>query len=226
MCVTNPVTREPAVTASAHATLQDISGGRMVMGIGRGDSAVRVMGRKPTPIAMFEQRLRDDQGLHERPPGGLGGHRDPAQVGAGQAGDPARTSPRYGPRALGVAGRVGGRRDHPARRPGDHRVDDGHGAPGGRGGGARPGGAAVPRVRAVEGHRRHRAGARRGALVPGDGRQPRRRHHPRARRDVRHPARADRLHQGARRLRLQGPLARRRGARLVRARTRSATASA
>ena len=51
MCVTNPVTREPAVTASAHATLQDISGGRMVMGMGRGDSAVRVMGRKPTPIA-------------------------------------------------------------------------------------------------------------------------------------------------------------------------------
>ena len=39
MCVTNPVTREPAVTASAHATLQDISGGRMVMGMGRGDSA-------------------------------------------------------------------------------------------------------------------------------------------------------------------------------------------
>ena len=51
MCVTNPVTREPAVTASAHATLQDISGGRMVLGMGRGDSAVRVMGRKPTPIA-------------------------------------------------------------------------------------------------------------------------------------------------------------------------------
>ena len=50
---------------------------------------------------------------------------------------------------------------------------------------------------------------RRGPLVPGDGRQPRRRHRPRARRDVRHPARADRLHQGPRRLRLQGPLARR-----------------
>ena len=48
MCVTNPVTREPAVTASAHATLQDISGGRIVMGMGGGDSAVRLMGRKPT----------------------------------------------------------------------------------------------------------------------------------------------------------------------------------
>jgi alkanesulfonate monooxygenase SsuD/methylene tetrahydromethanopterin reductase-like flavin-dependent oxidoreductase (luciferase family) len=40
-CVTNPGTREPTVTASAYATLQDISGGRMVLGIGRGDSARR-----------------------------------------------------------------------------------------------------------------------------------------------------------------------------------------
>src|ERR1700730_5981894 len=40
-CVTNPVTREPTVTASAYATLHQISHGRMVMGIGRGDSAHR-----------------------------------------------------------------------------------------------------------------------------------------------------------------------------------------
>ena len=32
----------------------------------------------------------------------------------------------YGPKALAVAGRVGRRRDHPARRPGDHPVDHGH----------------------------------------------------------------------------------------------------
>src|SRR5262245_56087057 len=35
-CVTNPATRHPTVTASAFATLNEISGGRMVMGIGRG----------------------------------------------------------------------------------------------------------------------------------------------------------------------------------------------
>ena len=35
--VTNPGTREPTVLASLYATLHDISGGRMVMGIGRGD---------------------------------------------------------------------------------------------------------------------------------------------------------------------------------------------
>src|SRR3954466_16211452 len=45
--VTNPGTREPTVLASAYATLQDISDGRMVMGIGRGDSARRYIGLDP-----------------------------------------------------------------------------------------------------------------------------------------------------------------------------------
>src|SRR6187549_2326513 len=47
-CVTNPATREPSVTASALALLQLLSGGRMQLGIGRGDSARRVLGRPPT----------------------------------------------------------------------------------------------------------------------------------------------------------------------------------
>src|SRR5664279_3150606 len=38
-CVTNPATREPSVTASTLAVLQEISAGRMDLGIGRGDSA-------------------------------------------------------------------------------------------------------------------------------------------------------------------------------------------
>ena len=49
-CVTNPGTREPTVLASGYATLHDISNGRMVMGIGRGDSAVRVH-RRPAGAA-------------------------------------------------------------------------------------------------------------------------------------------------------------------------------
>ena len=52
--VTNPATRDPTVLASAYATLHVISGGRMVMGIGRGDSAVRVIGRQPMKVAEFE----------------------------------------------------------------------------------------------------------------------------------------------------------------------------
>ena len=52
--VTNPGTREPTVLASAYATLHDISDGRMVMGIGRGDSARRVIGLQPVKVAQFE----------------------------------------------------------------------------------------------------------------------------------------------------------------------------
>ena len=54
-CVTNPATRDPSVTASALATLDEISGGRMDLGIGRGDSSVRVLGRPPTTLRTLEQ---------------------------------------------------------------------------------------------------------------------------------------------------------------------------
>ena len=57
-CVTNPATREPTVTASALATLQEISGGRMDLGIGRGDSARRVLGKPPITMAHTEEAIR------------------------------------------------------------------------------------------------------------------------------------------------------------------------
>jgi probable F420-dependent oxidoreductase len=53
--VTNPATRDPTVLASAYATLNDLSNGRMAMGIGRGDSAVRYIGRQPMKVAEFER---------------------------------------------------------------------------------------------------------------------------------------------------------------------------
>ncbi|MBA2571115.1 MAG: TIGR03842 family LLM class F420-dependent oxidoreductase [Chloroflexi bacterium] len=56
-CVTNPATREPSVTASALATLGLISSGRMVLGIGRGDSARRVMGKPPTTMKRLEEAV-------------------------------------------------------------------------------------------------------------------------------------------------------------------------
>jgi probable F420-dependent oxidoreductase len=56
-CVTNPATREPSVTASALAVLDEISGGRMDLGIGRGDSARRVLGKPPTTMATLEQAI-------------------------------------------------------------------------------------------------------------------------------------------------------------------------
>jgi probable F420-dependent oxidoreductase len=104
--VTNPATREPTVVASAYATLQDVSDGRIVMGIGRGDSAVRYIGSKPMKVAEFERAtamIRDFMNGREvewndkqlqlkwvRP--------ELPDIPVWVAG--------YGPKALGVAGRV------------------------------------------------------------------------------------------------------------------------
>ncbi|MFV8817000.1 LLM class flavin-dependent oxidoreductase [Haliea sp. E17] len=61
--VTNPLTRHPAVTAACAATIQSIAGGRAVLGIGRGDSALAYLGRAPSPLSTFESTLCDLQTL-------------------------------------------------------------------------------------------------------------------------------------------------------------------
>ena len=55
--VTNPATRDPTVTASLFATLNDTFGNRTICGIGRGDSARRVLGNKPTTLAQTERAI-------------------------------------------------------------------------------------------------------------------------------------------------------------------------
>jgi len=52
--VTNPVTRDAAVLASAFTTLQQESGGRMSLGIGRGDSSLAHIGKRPASVAALE----------------------------------------------------------------------------------------------------------------------------------------------------------------------------
>ena len=105
--VTNPATRDPTVLASSYATLHDLSDGRMVMGIGRGDSARRYIGQQPVKVAEFEEALmmlkpfmngeevqwngRDLQLKWVRP--------ELPEIAMHVAG--------YGPKALAVAGRVG-----------------------------------------------------------------------------------------------------------------------
>jgi 5,10-methylenetetrahydromethanopterin reductase len=61
--VTNPATRHPAVTASAAGTLQLESDGRVVLGIGRGDSALTQIGRRPVSVAELESALVAIQGF-------------------------------------------------------------------------------------------------------------------------------------------------------------------
>src|ERR1044071_1134104 len=55
--VTNPIVRDPTVTASLLATLNIISSGRMNLGIGRGDSSRRVMGKKPSTVERLEEAV-------------------------------------------------------------------------------------------------------------------------------------------------------------------------
>jgi 5,10-methylenetetrahydromethanopterin reductase len=56
--VTNPVTRHPAVVAAAAATLQAESNGRIVLGVGRGDSSVTFIGRRPVASSALEDFVR------------------------------------------------------------------------------------------------------------------------------------------------------------------------
>jgi len=55
--VTHTVTRHPAVLANSWATLQELSGGRAICGIGVGESAVHNLGLKPERLAVFEEKL-------------------------------------------------------------------------------------------------------------------------------------------------------------------------
>jgi probable F420-dependent oxidoreductase len=106
-CVTNPGIREPTVTASWYATMQDVSGGRMVMGIGRGDSSRRVVGLDPVNVDEFERRIGMIKDLMNGRNVAWNGkefelawaRKDLPQIPMYVAG--------YGPRALGAAGRAG-----------------------------------------------------------------------------------------------------------------------
>jgi 5,10-methylenetetrahydromethanopterin reductase len=59
--VTNSVTRLAAATASSISSVQRVSGGRAVLGIGRGDSALAHLGRAPARLKQFETYLRQLQ---------------------------------------------------------------------------------------------------------------------------------------------------------------------
>ena len=103
--VTNPATRDVTVTASVFATLNEMYGNRTVIGIGRGDSAVRVTNGKPVTVAELRSAVVDLKGLvngesieykgnHIRLPW-AGRSRSGVWVAA------------YGPKVLALAGEVG-----------------------------------------------------------------------------------------------------------------------
>jgi probable F420-dependent oxidoreductase len=103
-CVTNPVVRDPTVTASLLATLNRISGGRMQIGIGRGDSSRRVMGKKPTTLARLEEAVTTIRSLTAGKQVVHQGHT--VQMPWANAGVPPVWVAGYGPKALRCAGRI------------------------------------------------------------------------------------------------------------------------
>jgi probable F420-dependent oxidoreductase len=105
--VTNPGIRDPTVTASWYATMQDLSGGRMVMGIGRGDSSRRVVGLQPVRVAEFERRCRMLKDLMNGRKVEWNGKELELTWARQELGEIPMWIAGYGPKALAVAGRVG-----------------------------------------------------------------------------------------------------------------------
>lgn len=61
--VTNPGTRDWTVLASLFATLNDMYGPRTICGMGRGDSALRYIGRPPTTLQTMVEAMEVIKGL-------------------------------------------------------------------------------------------------------------------------------------------------------------------
>ncbi|MCQ8774253.1 TIGR03842 family LLM class F420-dependent oxidoreductase [Streptomyces telluris] len=100
--VTNPSTRTPEVTASTFATLNDMYGNRTVCGIGRGDSAMRVAGRKPNTLASLRESIRVIRDLAEGREADVGG--TALKIPWVRDGRLPVWMAAYGPKALALAG--------------------------------------------------------------------------------------------------------------------------
>ncbi|WP_433272968.1 TIGR03842 family LLM class F420-dependent oxidoreductase [Actinosynnema sp. CS-041913] len=100
--VTNPSTRDWSVLASLFATLNDMFGNRTVCGIGRGDSARRVIGRKPASLATLGEAMAVVKGLAEGRE--VIHHGTPVRIPWVRDGKLEMWMAAYGPRALKLVG--------------------------------------------------------------------------------------------------------------------------
>lgn len=101
--VTNPIVRDITVTASGFATLQKISHGRMDLGIGRGDSSRRVLGKKPTTNDNLMNFVDEFRQLTAGQPVSYDGQQ--IQMPWADAGVPPVWIAGYGPKVLTAAGK-------------------------------------------------------------------------------------------------------------------------
>ena len=108
--VTNPVTRHPAVTAVAAATIAEISGGRFTLGIGAGDRPLLSLAEKPARLADLEKSIEVIRALwagaarHRRRAAGLA--LDDAHYRFAPVPDIPVWVSATGPKTLELAGRV------------------------------------------------------------------------------------------------------------------------
>jgi probable F420-dependent oxidoreductase len=104
-CVTNPAVRDVTVSASLFATLNLASHGRMQLGIGRGDSSRRVLGKKPTTLENLESFVRTFRDLNAGKTVDIDGV--PTNFPWASNEMPPVWVAGYGPKALRTAGRIG-----------------------------------------------------------------------------------------------------------------------
>ncbi|HEY4457746.1 MAG TPA: TIGR03842 family LLM class F420-dependent oxidoreductase [Pseudonocardiaceae bacterium] len=100
--VTNPSTRDWSVIASLFATLNDMFGNRTVCGIGRGDSARRVIGQTPATLATLSEAMRVIKGLAEGDEVIV--HDAPVRIPWVREGKLEMWMAAYGPKALKLVG--------------------------------------------------------------------------------------------------------------------------
>ena len=106
-CVTNPNSRDWSVAASLFGSLAKQSGDRFDVGIGRGDSAVRVMGKKPATLKRVEEFTDVLRKLIKGEKAQYGDCPEPVQFPWAVGHEPPMWIAAYGPKALATAGRVG-----------------------------------------------------------------------------------------------------------------------
>jgi probable F420-dependent oxidoreductase len=92
------------VTASLFATLNDLFGNRTVCGIGRGDSALRVIGRQPTTLAEFADAMTAIKELAEGREAVLGAGGVPVRLAWATESRLPVWGAAYGPKALRAVG--------------------------------------------------------------------------------------------------------------------------